>query len=348
MQVVIPKRHALDICTCLKLDSQGFTGSNLEQTVHIPYKNLPSIAIDYREFMDTLKTLGNRIVDMQVDSETFEIAFTCGEMTMKMYGQSIDDYPLIPEFIPGTKTCIPDLTGFLSFASKDEHKSAMNGIFVGKDICATDAHRLKWEPNPYYKDEMPNFVLPGSFISKLCNVTRTIELNDTVELARIHLDFGFLQTRLINDKYPEYANVIPALSETFVVVNRNQFINSLQACDKSANKTTHQVRLSLTGTEMSISTEDIDYAKEFKTTIPCEWNGEPEMEFGFNAKFLIECLRDCKGETVNLNLTTPNKPARINENMLIMPVMITKYVYEETEEPETEEMEETEEFETVE
>ena len=322
MQAVIPKRHKLPIIECLKLDSQGFTGTNLEQTIHIPYKNLPEVCIDFREFTDTLKTLGNRIVEMNLDSETFEITFSTREMTMKMYGQNNESYPNINEFITGTKTTIPDLSGFVQFASKDECKPSMNGVFVGKDICATDAHRLKWEPNPYYKDEMPEFILPTFFISKLCNVTRTIELNESNELARIHLDFGYLQTNLIQDKYPEYANVIPALSETFVRVNRNQFISSLQACDKSANKTTHQVRLSLRSTEMSISTEDIDYSKEFKTTIPCEWNGEPEMEFGFNAKFLIECLKDCKGETVTLNLTTPNRARRINDNMLIMPVMI--------------------------
>lgn len=342
MQVVIPKRHPLNICTCLKLDSQGFTGTDLQNTVHIPYKNLPNVCIDYREFVDTLKTLGNRIVEMQVEkipsgepfenSEgemiqyyAYEITFTTGEMTMKMYGESPDDYPELPDFITGVKTTIPDLSGFLPFVSKDHVNQVFTGAFVGKDICATDRHRMKWEPNPYYKDETPEFVLPSSFISKLCNTSRTIELNETNEFAKIHLDFGFVITRLINDKYPEYANLIPELSETVLKVEKQALISSLQACDKYANKTTHQVRLSLTGTEMTISAQDIDYAKEFKTTIPCEWNGEPEFEIGFNAKFLIECLKDCKGDIVKLNLTTPNRAGRINSNMLIMPVMLSSY-----------------------
>jgi DNA polymerase III sliding clamp (beta) subunit (PCNA family) len=119
MQVVIPKRHTLPIIECLKMDSTGFTGTNLEQTIHIPYKNLPEVCIDYRVFIDTLKTLGNRIVEMNLDSETFEITFSTGEMTMKMYGQNNESYPNIKEFIPGTKTTIPDLSGFLKFASKD-------------------------------------------------------------------------------------------------------------------------------------------------------------------------------------------------------------------------------------
>jgi DNA polymerase-3 subunit beta len=324
MQVVIPKRHRLPICECVKLDSTGFTGTNLEQTVHIPYKNLPEICIDFREFMDTLKTLGNRIVEMQV-GENCEIVFSTGDMTMKIVGQNPDDFPKIAEFKPGIKTTLPVLTDFTPFASKEEHKPAMNGIFVGKDICSTDAHRMKFEPNPYHKEGNPGIVLPLIVAQKFCNEIRTIEINELHEIARIQLEYGYLQTRLIDDKYPDYWHVIPELTETIVKVGKQAIISGLQACDKYADKTTHQVRLSLTSEKMTISTQDIDYAKEFSTNIPCEWNGETGMEFGFNAKFLIECLKDCKGNVIELNLTTPNRCGRINSNMLIMPVMLSSY-----------------------
>jgi DNA polymerase-3 subunit beta len=201
----------------------------------------------------------------------------------------------------------------------------MNGIFVGKDICSTDAHRMKFEPNPYHKEGNPGIVLPLIVAQKFCNEIRTIEINELHEIARIQLEYGYLQTRLIDDKYPDYWHVIPELTETIVKVGKQAIISGLQACDKYADKTTHQVRLSLTSEKMTISTQDIDYAKEFSTNIPCEWNGETGMEFGFNAKFLIECLKDCKGNVIELNLTTPNRCGRINSNMLIMPVMLSSY-----------------------
>jgi DNA polymerase-3 subunit beta len=325
MQVVIPKRHrVLPICECVKLDSTGFTGTNLEQAVHIPYKNLPEICIDFREFIDTLKTLGNRIVEMQV-GENCEITFTTGDMTMKIVGENPDDFPKIAEFKVGIKTTLPVLTDFTPFASKDEHKPAMNGIFVGKDICSTDAHRMKFEPNPYHKEGNPGIVLPLIVAQKFCAEIRTCEINDKQEIARIQLEYGYLQTRLIDDKFPDYWHVIPELTETIVKVGKQAIISGLQACDKYADKTTHQVRLSLTIDKMTISALDRDWAKEFSTNIPCEWNGDSVIEFGFNAKFLIECLKDCKGDTIELNLTTPNRCGRINSNMLIMPVMLSSY-----------------------
>jgi DNA polymerase-3 subunit beta len=244
---------------------------------------------------------------------------------MKIVGQNPDDFPKIAEFKPGIKTTLPVLTDFTPFASKEEHKPAMNGIFVGKDICSTDAHRMKFEPNPYHKEGNPGIVLPLIVAQKFCNEIRTIEINELHEIARIQLEYGYLQTRLIDDKYPDYWHVIPELTETIVKVGKQAIISGLQACDKYADKTTHQVRLSLTSEKMTISTQDIDYAKEFSTNIPCEWNGETGMEFGFNAKFLIECLKDCKGNVIELNLTTPNRCGRINSNMLIMPVMLSSY-----------------------
>jgi DNA polymerase-3 subunit beta len=324
MQVVIPKRHRLPICECIKLDSTGFTGTNLEQTVHIPYKNLPEICIDFREFIDTLKTLGNRIVEMQV-GENCEIVFSTGDMTMKIVGENPDDFPKIGEFIPNIKTTIPDLSGFLQFAEPDAFKINRYCIFVGKHIVSTDAHRMKFEPNPYHKEGNPDISIPLNIISKICNTTRTAEINDSQELAKIHLDFGYLITNLITDKYPEYQNVIPELTETIAKVSKQAIISGLQACLKYTNQTTFQVRLSLTSDKMTISAQDIDWAKEFSTNIPCEWNGETGIEFGFNAKFLIECLKDCKGDTIELNLTTPNRCGRINSNMLIMPVMLSSY-----------------------
>jgi DNA polymerase-3 subunit beta len=341
MQAVIPKRHTLPICECLKMDSTGFTGTNLEQWIHIPYKNLPEVCINFQEFMETLKTLGNQIVEMNLDYETYEITFTAGEMNMKSYGENNSEFPSIPEFIPEFKTTIPDLTGFVPFASTDELKPAMNGIFVGKDICSTDAHRLKVEPNQYHKEGNFDFVIPAKVVHKILNATRTIEVNSDCSRAKVHLDFGFFYTRLMCDKFPSYRNVLPEKTNTFVTINRNGIIKALEACLKYTNKTVPMVKFMLTEDKLSLFAEDMDYSKEFSTTVPCEWTGENGFLAGFNAKFLIQVLKDSKSPEVTLNLSTPNRAAWVDDNFIVMPVMIEKPVYV-NEEPETEEVEETE------
>jgi DNA polymerase-3 subunit beta len=343
MQAIIPKRHVLPICESIKLDSIGFTGTNLEQWIHIPYKNLPEVCINFQEFMETLKTLGNQIVEMNLDSETYKITFTVGEMTMNSFGENNSDFPEVPEFIPEFKTTIPNLTSFVPFASTDELKPAMNGIFIGKDICSTDAHRLKVEPNQYHKEGNLDFLIPAKIVPKILNATRTIEVNSDATQAKVHLDFGFLYTRLMCDKFPSYRNVLPEKTNTFVIINRNGLIKALEACLKYTNKTVPMVKFMLTEDKLSLFAEDIDYSKEFTTTIPCEWTGENGFLIGLNAKYLIQVLKDSKSPEVTLNLSTPNRAAWVDDNFIIMPLMISQPSYESYEpEEEPEEVEETE------
>jgi DNA polymerase-3 subunit beta len=100
-----------------------------------------------------------------------------------------------------------------------------------------------------------------------------------------------------------------------------------------ANKTTHQVRLKINGSELNISSEDIDFANEAHERLSCQYEGE-DMEIGFNARFLIEMLKNLSCEEVSLEMSTPNRaglllPQGGDENedvlMLVMPVMLNSY-----------------------
>jgi DNA polymerase-3 subunit beta len=101
-----------------------------------------------------------------------------------------------------------------------------------------------------------------------------------------------------------------------------------------ANKTTHQVRLKIAGSELQISAEDLDFSNEANERLSCEYEGE-DMEIGFNARFLIEMLNNLDSESVDINLSAPNRaglliPTKKDKNedvlMLVMPVMLSNYV----------------------
>lgn len=101
-----------------------------------------------------------------------------------------------------------------------------------------------------------------------------------------------------------------------------------------ANKTTHQVRLKITGSELQISAEDLDFSNEAMERLSCDHDGE-DIEIGFNARFLIEMLNNLDSTDVQLNLSKPNRAGLLiprdkddNEDilMLVMPVMLNNYV----------------------
>src|SRR5690606_18274627 len=95
--------------------------------------------------------------------------------------------------------------------------------------------------------------------------------------------------RLIDERFPDYENVIPLDNENEMTINRIELLSSLRRIAIYANKSTYQVGLKLTGSELLISAEDLDFSNEANERLSCEHEGE-DIEIGFNAKFLVELL----------------------------------------------------------
>jgi DNA polymerase-3 subunit beta len=138
---------------------------------------------------------------------------------------------------------------------------------------------------------------------------------------------------LIDERFPDFENAIPVNNPNRLTINRFEFINSLKRISIYANKTTHQVKLKLAGSELQISAEDIDFSNEANERLSCEYEGV-DLEIGFNAKLLLEMLTNLSCEQVDINMSQPNKAGLIsphikdkNEDilMLVMPVMLNTY-----------------------
>jgi DNA polymerase-3 subunit beta len=139
--------------------------------------------------------------------------------------------------------------------------------------------------------------------------------------------------RLIDEKYPDYEAVIPVNNPNKLTIDRNQLLSCLRRVSIFSNKTTHQVRLKISGSELQISAEDMDFSNEAHERLGCQYEGE-DIEIGFNAKFIIEMLSNLNTEEVILEMSTPNRagillPVTADNSedvlMLVMPVMLNSY-----------------------
>jgi DNA polymerase-3 subunit beta len=140
--------------------------------------------------------------------------------------------------------------------------------------------------------------------------------------------------RLIDERFPDYENVIPTQNPIKMTIGRGDLLGALKRISIYANKTTHQVRLKITGSELQISAEDLDFANEANERLSCEHEGE-DIEIGFNAKFLVEMLTNLDSDQIKLSMSAPNKAGVIHPTdkdksedilMLVMPVMLNQYV----------------------
>jgi DNA polymerase-3 subunit beta len=228
--------------------------------------------------------------------------------------------------------------------SNDELRPAMTGVYVNlaeknTTFVATDGHRLvRYRRNDVTSDNGSAIIIPRKALNllKATLPTENTPVSIDFNLSNAYFKFGNIKMicRLIDERYPDYENVIPTSNPIKMTIGRTDLLSALKRISIYANKTTHQVRLKITGSELQISAEDLDFSNEANERLSCEHEGE-DIEIGFNAKFLIEMLNNIDSDQIKLTMSAPNKAGVIlpvdkdkTEDilMLVMPVMLNQYV----------------------
>jgi DNA polymerase-3 subunit beta len=307
------------------------------------------IAIPSRILLDTLKSLPEQPVTFSVDDKTFGIEIKAGDGNYKLSGENGEDFPKIPVVENASSVSLPAsvlaeaINKTIFAVSNDELRPAMTGVYCQLSpqhftFVATDAHKLvRYRRKDAHSATATSFIMPKKALNLLKSSLPSEDVNVSVEYNNTSAFFKFgninLVCRLIDERYPDYDAVIPSNNPNKLTLDRLAFLGSLSRVAIYANKTTHQVRLKITGSELNISSEDIDFSNEAHEKLNCQYEGE-DMEIGFNARFLIEMLKNLSGEEVSLEMSTPNRaglllPQGGDENedilMLVMPVMLNSY-----------------------
>jgi len=304
------------------------------------------IAIPAKILLDTLKTLPDQPIAFTVDQETSAIEISAGDGKYKLSGENAADFPKIPVVENAASVTISaavlaeSINKTIFAVSNDELRPAMTGVYChltpqSTTFVGTDAHKLvRYRRMDVRSEVEASLILPKKALSLLKtslpsdDVAVSIEYNTTsafFKFGNIHLI-----CRLIDERYPDYEAVIPSSNPNKLSIDRVLFLNSLRRVVIYANKTTHQVRLKIVGSELHISSEDLDFSNEAHERLGCQFEGE-DMEIGFNAKFLIEMLNNLDCEEVQLEMSSSNRAGLLtplvsddNEDvlMLVMPVML--------------------------
>ncbi len=308
-----------------------------------------SVAIPAKLLMETVRSLPEQPISFNINNETFGIEIITSNGRFKIAGENPMDFPKPPQVNRSFNIELDShilasaINNTLFATSSDDLRPAMTGVYIdinedSTTFVATDGHRLIRYRREDIKSATPTtMILPR----KALNLIKTSLPSETVpvitEFSNSNAFFSFknikLICRLIDERYPDYENVIPKVNPNSMVIERAKFLSSLKRIAIFSNKTTHQIRLKITSDELTISAEDLDYSNEAVEKIECEYTGE-EMEIGFNAKFLAEMLGNISSPSITLQLSMPNRAGLIIPSekeingdilMLVMPVMLNSY-----------------------
>src|SRR5678810_78384 len=311
----------------------------------IEAKDSGKICIPAKILMDSLKNISDQPLTFNID-KNFGIEITTDNGKYKVMGENPDNFPKEPSpddttsFTMTSSALVTAISKTLFAVSNDDLRPAMTGVFFeldkkGVQFVATDAHRLvRYRRTDVNSPKNDSFIVPRKPLNLLKSALPMNEDELTVNYNNNHLfvKHGTTQMscRLIDARFPDYKVVIPSDNPYKLTVNKADFQGALRRVSIFSNKSTNQVVVNISGSELQLAAQDVDFSFEGTERMKCQYSGE-DPQIAFNAKFLIEMLNASDSDEVTIDLSTPTKagilkPATQEDGedllMLVMPLML--------------------------
>jgi DNA polymerase-3 subunit beta len=311
----------------------------------IEAKDSGKVCIPAKILMDSLKNIPDQPLTFTIE-KNFAIEITSDNGKYKVMGENPDNFPKEPTaddataFTMSSSALVTAINKTLFSVSNDDLRPAMTGVYFELDkdsvnFVATDAHRLvRYRRKEVKAGKADNFIVPKKPLNLLKSALP--DNDDELKLSyngnHLFVAHGTTQLvcRLIDARFPDYKVVIPVDNPYTMSVSRTDFQNALRRVSVFSNKSTNQVVLSITGSELQLASQDVDFSFEGNERMRCRYEGE-DMQIAFNAKFLIEMLNATDSDEVKMELSTPTKAGIIkpaeqdadeDQLMLVMPLML--------------------------
>jgi DNA polymerase-3 subunit beta len=330
------------------------TASDLESTLvtQIQLENTDGsgmVAVPARILTDTLKEFPDIPLTFEVNTDTLMIVIQSENGKFTIMGQNGAEFPQMPVLKDDQKNhleieqevLLSGINKSLFATADDELRPVMNGIFMElspDDITfvASDAHKLvRYKRTDASADKASSFILPKKPASLLKNILPREENQVVLEFDDRNASFTLtsykLVCRLVEGNYPSYNSVIPTDNPYKMSIDRLSLYNTLKRVSVFSNQASNLVKLALTGNQITVSAQDIDFSISANERLSCQYEGE-DLEIGFKSTFLIEILANLSSNDVVMEMSDPTRAGILlpgeteNENedtlMLLMPMMI--------------------------
>lgn len=313
--------------------------------LEVEAKETGRVCIPAKILMDSLKNIPEQPLTFNID-KNYAVEITSDNGKYKVMGENPDNFPKDPvadetnSFTVVSSALVTAINKTLFAVSNDDLRPAMTGVFFemdkkGLQFVATDAHRLvRYKRTDVSCPKTDSLIVPKKPLTllKAAMPVNDDELTISYNSNHLFVTHGTTQLscRLIDARFPDYKVVIPTDNPYKLTVNRTDFQGALRRVGIFSNKSTNQVVLSISGSQLQLTAQDIDFSFEGNERMKCQYNGE-DLQIAFNAKFLIEMLNATDTDDVTVELSTSTKAGIIrpgdqddNEEllMLVMPLML--------------------------
>ncbi len=277
------------------------------------------IVINARLLADILRRMNGLQVEISADDK-LNCNIKCGEATFDIMGMAATDFPEMPSVAEGNKISLKGeilsdmVKGTIFAAAQNEGaKPILTGINISLyennlRLVAIDGYRLAIRNEKVNIDNEISFTISskalGEAVKLIDDETEDVDINVGERLISFNINGYSFISRLLEGDFVNYKKTIPSEHSQRVMVNTRELINTIE-------------RVSLLISE-SFSTPVRCYFNELNVVFTCatsmgratetfntKLEGE-SFEIGLNSRYLLEALKACESECVQILFNGPN------------------------------------------
>ena len=316
----------------------------IEKTFEVEDSQEGEIVVQAKLFGDIIRKLPNdKITIEDIDGN---ILIKCASSEFNIIGSPSDEFPKlnVPENeenrIVFDKETLKDMIRKTSFAASiDESRGVITGILVeikenSLNMVALDGFRMAVARQSLNNNRSENIIIPAKIFNEIAKIiSETESEKDTVDLymsekrAIFIIDDTRVVLRLLDGEFVKYQDILPKESQTRVVLNKNDFLESIERASLLAKVGKNNlIKLDIRENNIEITSKSEEGNVKEDVIISKEGNN---LVIGFNSKYLIDALKVIDDEEINILFNSSVSPCLIKPisgeayEYLVLPVRIT-------------------------
>lgn len=336
----------------LKVDEKGIltmSASDLdlsiEKSLEVEQYEPGSIVVYAKLFGDIIRKLPNDMVAFE--SVDDRVRIQCSNSEFNIIGLPDDEFPNInkldenAELILFDQDILKDMIRKTSFAASiDESRGVITGVLVEMEekslnMVALDGFRMAIAREDMLNKKRENIIIPAKILNEISKIIVEAETQegDQVRLyinekkAVFMIEDIKVVLRLLDGEFVKYRDILPKENHTKVVLNRNDFLESIERASLLAKVGKNNlIKLDIRDQNIEITSRSEEGNVKEEVLISKEGN---DLVIGFNSKYLIDVLKVIDDEEIVMLFNTSISPCLVEPvsgnqfEYLILPVRIT-------------------------
>lgn len=307
-----------------------------------------SFSVPAKTIADYVSLVSDGQVDITLDGS--ELLVVCGASRTKIKGNPSDEYPVIPSvdekhgYVLSAEHLRGAIMKTVIASAKNEIRPELSGVYFGffteryngLVLAATDSYRLAEFQLPVDQGTSEfRCIVPARAvleIVRLVSLSASLQKETNIRISlgegQLMVRYGTfeLTTRLIDGKYPDYAQIIPTSFKTTAVFPVEPMVKLIKAAGIFAASGVNAVSFDLNAGEKTIGVSSTNtQTGEYSSSIEADIDGSENSIF-LNHRYVLEGLQHIDGEAAELRMNGADTPClfRSDKNpgylYIVMPI----------------------------